>query len=251
MNKYLQNLNKIEFSLTNVCAGNCKHCSSCNKDRPFVAFDLDHIEPIIKSVADNFTISTVMVFGGEPLLFRKSVITAMNAAREMSVEKRQIITSGYFSPFENEVASAVNELRDCGVNEILLSADAFHQETIPLDIVLFFAKETKKAGIPIFIQPAWLVDKSSDNPYNEKTREILHRFEAEGFKANSGNTVFFEGNARIHLKEYFGTRLPENPYVQDPFDVKTLSVSPDGSVLSGNVYKEDILSIIRSYNPKR
>lgn len=27
MNKYLKNLNKIEFVVTNACTGRCKHCS--------------------------------------------------------------------------------------------------------------------------------------------------------------------------------------------------------------------------------
>ena len=41
----------------------------------------------------------------------------------------------------------------------------------------------------------------------------------------------------------------ENPYVEDPRDVRCVSVSPDGRVLHGNLYEEDILDILENYKP--
>ena len=54
------------------------------------------------------------------------------------------------------------------MNDLLLSVDAFHQETIPLDVVKQFATEAKRCGIPIRLQPAWLRSTMDDNPYNRK-----------------------------------------------------------------------------------
>lgn len=56
---------------------------------------------------------------------------------------------------------------------------AFHQETIPLEPVKFFAACVKEAGIYIELSPAWLVSENDNNPYNVKTREIsvFHRTE--------------------------------------------------------------------------
>ena len=138
-------------------------------------------------------------------------------------------------------------LAECGVNDLLLSVDAFHQETIPLETVRVFATEAKKNGIPIRLQPAWLVSARDDNPYNRKTREILDSFADVGISENDGNVIFPEGNALKYLAEYFTDTLPENPYVEDPCDVRCLSFEPNGNVLGGNAYERDIMEIIKNY----
>ena len=64
-----------------------------------------------------------------------------------------------------------------------------------------------------------------------------------------GNIIFPEGNALKYLAEYFTDELPENPYVEDPCDVRCVSFSPNGNVLGGNVYERDIMEILRDYAP--
>ena len=127
--------------------------------------------------------------------------------------------------------------------------DAFHQETIPLDVVKVFATEAKKCGIPIRLSPAWLVSAMDDNPYNRKTREILDSFAEMSLPVGEGNVIFPEGNALKYLAEYFTGDLPENPYVEDPRDVRCVSFEPNGDVLGGNVYQCDIMEIIKDYAP--
>ena len=135
------------------------------------------------------------------------------------------------------------------MNDLLLSVDAFHQETIPLDIVRAFAEEIKKCGVPIRLQPAWLVSFDDDNPYNRKTREILESLSDLEIPTSDGNVIFPEGNALKYLAEYFKNSAPQNPYEEDPFDVKCLSFSPNGDILGENVYERDIMEIIRDYKP--
>ena len=60
---------------------------------------------------------------------------------------------------------------------MLLSVDSFHQETIPLDIVKYFAMCIKESGVEIKLNPAWLVSKEDDNEYNKKTKKIISEFE--------------------------------------------------------------------------
>ena len=249
MNPYLKNLNKIEFVVTYACTGRCKHCSegehtSCG----------EHIDPMIaadavRKIAAEYDIKTVMTFGGEPLLYADVVYAIMTAANELNIPKRQIITNGFFSKNADRIREVAERLAACGVNDLLLSVDAFHQETIPLDVVRRFATEAKKCGIPIRLQPAWLVSATDDNPYNSKTREILNSFAEMAISVNEGNVIFPEGNALKYLAEYFTDELPENPYVEDPRDVRCVSFEPNGDVLGGNVYERDIMEIIRDYLP--
>jgi MoaA/NifB/PqqE/SkfB family radical SAM enzyme len=249
MNAYLKNLNKAEFAVTYACTGKCKHCSEGEH-----GLQSERIEPsvaaeAVEKICSVYGIKTVMAFGGEPLLHPEAVYAVMNAAYQMNVPKRQVITNGYFSKDPQVIRSTAHRLAECGVNDLLLSADAFHQETIPLETVKKFAAEAKKNGIPIRLQPAWLVSHYDDNPYNRKTREILQSFSELQIAENQGNVVFPEGNARIYLAEYFKDVIPENPYKEDPYDVKCISFSPNGDVLNGNVYERDIMDIIKSYKP--
>ena len=138
-------------------------------------------------------------------------------------------------------------LATCQVNDLLLSVDAFHQEIIPPHVVKQFAAEAKACSIPIRLQPAWLRSAVDDNPYNRKTREILGSFADLEIPVGEGNIIFPEGNAMKYLADYFTDELPENPYAEDPRDVRCMSFEPSGDVLGGNVHERDIMEIIRDY----
>ena len=249
MNQCLKNLNKIEFVVTYACTGRCKHCSEGDHTSCGERIDPQIAADAVRKIAAEYDIKTVMTFGGEPLLYTDAVYAIMIAATELNIPKRQVITNGYFSKNADKIRAVAERLAVCGVNELLLSVDAFHQETIPIDVVKQFAAEAKKCGIPIRLHPAWLRSATDDNPYNRKTQEILDSFKDMGIPTNEGNIIFPEGNALKYLAEYFTDELPENPYVEDPCDVRCVSFSPNGDVLSGNVYRNDIMEIIKDYAP--
>lgn len=249
MNRYLKNLNKIEFVVTYACTGRCRHCSEGEHDSCGESIDPQIAADAVRKIAAEYGIKTVMTFGGEPLLYADAVYAVMSAAKELNIPKRQVITNGYFSKNTEMIREVARTLAECGVNDMLLSVDAFHQETIPLDVVRQFASEAKLCGIPIRLQPAWLVSVTDDNPYNRKTRRILDSMSDMELPVGEGNVIFPEGNARKFLAEYFADVHPENPYAEDPRDVRCVSFEPNGDVLGGNVYRRDIMEIIEKYAP--
>ena len=249
INQHLKNLTKIEFVITNACTGKCKHCSEGAHKACGESIDPTVAALAVKRVAEAYDLQTVMTFGGEPLLYPEAVYAILNAAKEMSVPRRQVITNGYFSTRIEKIREVVCRLAACGVNDLLLSVDAFHQETIPLDVVQKFASEALACGIPVRLSPAWLVSREDDNPYNRETRRILGSFSRLNIPVGEGNVVFPEGNALQYLAAYFDDTPPENPYVEDPRDLRCLSVSPNGDLLNGNLYAEDVMEIIKNYTP--
>ena len=192
----------------------------------------------------------MMTFGGVPLLFLEDVCKIHSTAREMNIPKRELITNGFFSKDESKIKIVVDRLVQSGVNKIMLSADAFHQETIPIEPVKFFARCVKNAGIDIKVHPAWLVSKEDCNPYNIKTRRILEAFSALGIDTSSGNVIFPSGNALKYLGEYFDSnKIYNNPYKENPKDIRAICISPNGDVLDSNIHNSSILEIIESYRP--
>lgn len=245
MNSCIKNLNRIEFVITYACTGQCKHCSQGEHGNNSEYIDGTAAAQVIYDVARKFKIESVMTFGGEALLHPTEVCRIHEAAREMGIPKRQLITNGFFSRDTRKIQYVATELAKCGVNDVLLSVDAFHQETIPLEPVKFFAEAIKSAGIKVRTSPAWLVSETDDNPYNEKTRDILDEFELIGISPAEGNIIFPEGNALKYLREYFDPyKKYVNPYEESPDDIRTISVEPNGDVLSGNIYEKNILDIL-------
>ncbi|MBR4941425.1 MAG: radical SAM protein [Clostridia bacterium] len=255
-------VNRIEFVVTNHCTGKCRHCSA--------AEDLNKGHPIrpesalraLKELSDVFNISSVMTFGGEPLLCAETAAAIHGLASECGIPKRQLITNGFFSRNEDQIAKTAKRLIDAGVNDILVSVDVFHAEHIPLGPVKYFAQCVKALSPDtVRLQPAWVVDRNHKNTFNEKTEEILKSFADLGIPENEGNNIFLSGNARKNLSEFYPEVKPDldepcgsAPYTDPLTDMKTLSISPDGGVWAcafriGNIYNEDIETVLERYDP--
>lgn len=248
VNQYIKNLNRIEFVITMACTGRCKHCSEGEHVSDGEHIDGEAAAKAVHDICRSYDIQSIMTFGGEPLLYPEDVCKIHAAAKEAGIPKRDLITNGFFSKDKKRIQEVAQMLAENGVNRILLSADAFHQETIPVEPVLFFAECVKKEGVSIRVNPAWLVSEEDNNPYNIRTREILREFERIDIHESSGNIVFPSGNARKYLSEYFDNdREYVNPYDEDPGDVHTISFNPNGDVLNGNVNREPVMDIINSY----
>lgn len=250
MNEYVKNLNRIEFVVTMACTGKCKHCSEGEHTNCTGHIDADIAVKTIRKVCDNYNIKSLMTFGGEPLLYPEVVCAIHRTATEMGIPKRDLITNGFFTKDLNKIEEVVQNLEDSGVGKILLSVDAFHQEVIPLEPVKYFAECVTKSKIDIKLSPAWLVRKEDNNPYNVRTREIIKEFDYLKIVVGSGNIIFPSGNALKYFGEYFsGDNAYNNPYDEDPKDIRAISFSPNGDVLNGNIFQEGIIDILNNYQP--
>lgn len=251
MNEYVKNLNRIEFVVTMACTGKCKHCSEGEHSNCTGHIDADIAVKAIREVCDNYKIESLMTFGGEPLLYPEVVCAIHRTATEKGIPQRDLITNGFFSKNFNRIREVVKALETSGVCQILLSVDAFHQETIPLEPVKFFAECVINSNIQIKLSPAWLVSVEDNNPYNVRTREILQEFDDLNIPLGSGNVIFPSGNALVYLKEYFDENADTStPYDEDPRDIRAIGFSPNGEVLDGNVYQKGILEILNDYQPE-
>ena len=248
MNRYLVNLNRIEFLVTMACTGRCKHCSEGEHAAAGAHMDAEIAQQAVEAICARHHISSLMTFGGEPLLYPEVVCRIHAAATKMNIPNRQLITNGFFTRDKNRMDEVARMLAESGVQDVLLSVDAFHLETIPIAQVKHFAMATVAADVPIRTHPAWLVSEADDNPYNLRTREILEQFRLLGIHASSGNVIFPSGNAKKYLADYFNPHADnKSPYEEDPEDVRAICFSPNGDVLNGNVYHESILDILDAY----
>lgn len=250
MNKYIKNINRIEFVITNSCTGKCKHCSQ-GEHVSNEHIDTELAVQAVHDICNDYKIDSLMTFGGEPLIYPETVFEIHSAAKECGIKYRELITNGYFSKKIDRIQQVAEMLAKSGTNIIKLSVDSFHQETIPLEIVMQFAKEILKTGVSIQTHPAWLISPNDNNRFNDETKNILAEFNKIGIEASDGNIIFASGNALKYFGEYFNDNNEiHNPYLENKNDIKTISFSANGNVLNGNIYNNKITDIISNYEPK-
>ena len=264
MNPYLH-INRLEFILTDHCTGRCKHCSAAgmvSHPRKERHVPVEESLQAIRFLAEHYDMRSVMTFGGEPLLYPEVTCAIHRTAKECGIPCRQIITNGFFSREENRIREVAQSLADAGVNDVLISVDAFHQETIPLEPVRIFARAVKAAGIEkARFSPAWVVNEGFDCPENTCTREILACLADTGLPVGGGNDIFMAGNAIDHLSHYYppaklnmADHCGSMPYTEPLTNQTSLSVEPDGNVtvcgfVIGNVVRESMQTIVERYDP--
>lgn len=258
------NIDRLEFMTTLHCPGRCKHCSVGDRLHTPGAHHVPLEESVeaIRWLAGNYPLRSVMTFGGEPLLYPELVCALHSAARDCGVPTRQLITNGYFSKRPERIARVAEELVAAGVNDLLLSVDAFHQEAIPLEPVLLFAERIMELAPGIIqLQPSWVVDQSHENSWNARTKAVLEQFAPLNVPVGRGDDIFLAGNAVEHLAQYYpAPRLDpaeacgSMPYTEPLDRITSLSIEPNGDVVAcaypiGSLRRETMADIAARYDP--
>jgi MoaA/NifB/PqqE/SkfB family radical SAM enzyme len=257
-------MNRIEFAVTYLCNGGCKHCYSIQgKERFPEHIDKSIAVEIVRKVGKKYDPESIMTFGGEPLLFPEIVCAIHKEAMNVGIPIREVITNGYWSRDTEKIREIAKDLAESRVNSIIISVDAFHQEHVPLDIVRKTAEACLEAGIEdISWNPCWVLSEDTDNQYNQKTKSILKELEDLPIRNSGGNVMEPDGLALVNLKEFLplkrkipAAKCGDMPYT-DPLDsVKGIYVEPDGEIAVckdfyiGNASKTDIVNLIESYDP--
>jgi MoaA/NifB/PqqE/SkfB family radical SAM enzyme len=267
MGKYLV-ADRIEFVVTYLCNSKCSHCQLTEEEKRKVLpsnIDKDKAVEITRKVGRAYAPKSVMTFGGEPLLYPEIVCAIHEQAKKVGIPIRDVITNGFWSTKPEEIQEIAQNLGKSGVNEVAVSVDCFHQESIPLKIVEKAATSLVEAGIErVRWNPCWVVSKNHDNKYNRRTKAILKKLHNLHVEESEGNNVRPEGRAFSSLAEFFPprTRVPKGkcgdiPYTEALDSVKTISIEPDGRVAVcknfyvGDAFESDIIDILENYDPFR
>jgi len=263
MYRYLD-VRRTEFLVTYLCSGKCAHCYA-PKYREGLPKHVDTAVAvdIVRKVSNRYVVKSVMTFGGEPLLFPEITCSIHKEAASSGIPMREVITNGYWSNDVKEIRRIARNLAECGVNDISVSVDAFHQEHIPLLAVRKAVESFLEVGIEdVAWNPCWVISEDDDNRYNRKTKSILKELEDLPVRVSGGNILEPDGLALINLREFLPqkTEMPTGkcgdiPYTEPLDSVTSISVEPDGNIAVcndfhiGNAAKTDILEILENYNP--
>ena len=264
MSDYLS-VKRIEFHVTYRCNSHCQHCHLGAKKRHTAPAAIDRLlaVEIVRKVTQRYHPSSVMTFGGEPLLYPDVVCDIHEAARTGGVPERQVITNAGSPRSESGARDVACRLATSGVNAISISVDSFHQEHIPLEIVERNVRAYAHAGIPhLAWNPCWVVSPSGDNVYDRDTRAILETLAHLPVEDSGGNILQPDGNAQAGLSSYLEprTQMPTGSCEDVPYGgrldrIESIGIEPNGDVTIcwdwpiGNAVEEDVLAILDRYDP--
>ncbi len=115
LSKFLT-VERIEFIVTYRCNSHCKHCQIGQDKRASqpVAIDKGLAVQIVHEVAEAYSPSSIMTFGGEPLLFPDIVCAIQAAARASGIGERQVITNAGWPRSAAEFRTVARQLADRG-----------------------------------------------------------------------------------------------------------------------------------------
>lgn len=268
MNPFI-NIARIEFLITKRCNANCKHCSvPINSDLTENGYkNMGVVKESFRYLLDNYPITSVMAYGGEPLLFVDNIVELFQIANSYGVQVIDLITSGFVShkTTAKEIYRIVDKLSESGVKRILLSVDAFHQERIPIEYIEWFIKDTISLEFcELLLHPAWLISKNDKNYYNVKTGEILERLSGKfAVGISNGNQIIPSGSNKKNIWQFytphlmkFDKKCGETPYTNPLDSISSVRLLPNGDihicrgVSIGNIFSKNIRNILDSYTPE-
>ena len=145
-NPYLKHVKRLEFSVTHRCRSRCAHCA-LGPDRLDGELLPEDAAAALEAVDRACALESVLTFGGEPLLCVPTVCAVHQQAEDRGIPRRQLITSGCFTHDKALREHTADRLEASGVNEILLSVDAFHTEHLPIAEQYAFARALCEAGL--------------------------------------------------------------------------------------------------------
>lgn len=224
---------------------------------------LEDINKYLNEVISISNLESLMVFGGEPMLFPDRTIAAFEKAYEHRIPKIEMLTNGVWGKSGQKAKEVACRLKKSGLNVLGISVDAFHQQFIPLEYPRSAALASIQAGIANVTWNVAVVESlNGKNKYDRKTAKTLELLEPVGIEAHV-HKVLSVGRAARNLRRYLKRESLEGPCIGDPIlennltSPECITIAPSGEVsicwnlAIGNAKQKPLNQIIRDYEWKK
>jgi len=219
----------------------------------------------LREIKASYPVTGVAFFGGEPLLYFDLLLNLITEARAQGIHDRDIITNGFWGEDEARASRYAKGLKDAGLTQMVISADAFHEEFVSLDAVRGAIRAAKEARVGrIKISAKSLGETHIDNPFHQRTKQILRELSSE-FDVDEVaiGPIMMIGRAADELARYLphgamregkcakvASLTAESP--------SYIEIDPDGWVLTccpgiaiGKAGQKSVSDIVREYDHRK
>jgi len=118
--------------LSYKCTSTCRHCLyRCSPYRPDEWLSLEIAENIFQTLKKEPDLRGVHIAGGEPTMKWPLLLDILRLARRMDIPVEYMETNASWCKSRNDTVKKMKELKDAGLNSILISVSMFHNEFVP------------------------------------------------------------------------------------------------------------------------
>ena len=176
----------IIFNLTYDCMLDCPHCFYYPQPTSRGVFELERLREIIQSTREVAPVREVHYTGGEPFQYYERLVEAVGLSRELGARRITCSTNCYWADDLAKARRMIGRLKEAGLTWFLISADAFHQDDVPLDYVRIAAQARVEFGLQgnDDLSVVALVSPDYKHPFNERTLKIAETIRSWGHGAS-------------------------------------------------------------------
>jgi len=251
----------VTLILTYRCTNQCRHCCYGAAPNRNTLMKIEEVRNYLKELSKIQLPEWVCIFGGETLLYPELLFNVISEVKKFEVPRVSVITNGFWGKDEQLARKYVKNLKNAGLNLLILSVDAFHQEFIPLEIVktvLRVAEDVKMENIEV---DAKVLDNFEEqNVYNERTKALLKEIQEEFNVKIDVKSVHLYGRAAYDLARHLPSKgIPEDKcsslhYYGTLKEPTGIEIEPNGwvwictGIAIGNAKTDALSRILQEYD---
>jgi len=140
----------IHFLLTYQCIFECDHCFVWGGPFAKGTLRLRDIRKIYREAKKLDTVEWIYFEGGEPFLYYPIMVRALGEAKRLGF-KIGVVSSPYWATSVRDALEWLRPMAKIGLDDLSLSSDLYHWESIKSDEMKNAIKAAKKLGLPVGI----------------------------------------------------------------------------------------------------
>ena len=141
---------RVGLILTEKCDASCAHCwFDCGPDNVAVMSRYE-AQSYIDEASKLSSIEWISLTGGEPMLYPTLVEGLVSYASRRNL-RTELVTNCNWATSPEKALDTIQRLKDVGLNILNISADDFHQATIPFERVGYVYSAAKRLGIRMVV----------------------------------------------------------------------------------------------------
>jgi hypothetical protein len=128
------------------CNIDCAHCSVDSHPRRNEKMELKAAVKLVAGLAGQPEIDFIDISGGEPMLFRKELLSLARVAKAAAKSLR-IVTNGFWAKSAERATAILAELQSAGVSSVGLSIDVWHLDYLTPSLVRHYLDGCRAVGM--------------------------------------------------------------------------------------------------------
>jgi len=260
----LERLESLSILLGMKCNSKCPHCFYFPRHDNYAPLDPELLDDALKSIAGLHKINSVNFAGGEPFYYYDVMLACIEVLKKRGIKFFSLSTNAGWADSVATARKKIIELTKLGLGCMWVSADSFHQKTVPLDNVLNIIRaggidRTQSMNFTVNIVSTYLGYFTYDCQANRQTNAIRQKiWEAGVYPIETFVNAHGRGALIIPRELHLNKKLDRKCWefkmgMLHPKGPSVVSIDPTGyvdgcfGVPLGNLHKDSLRSIMQQF----